>query len=387
MKPDSKYFINAAKMLESMDESVLITTAELDTPGPYIIYVNGSFERMTGWKREDVIGKTPRILQGPKTDHTIFNDLKEKLGKGRVWSGRTLNYKKDGSEFYMAWSIVPIKNEKGEYHQHLAVQKDVTPLVLTENKLQQAMREERKRLKEIEETNKRLNTLINELNKTLDLFKKYVPEPIVMKGLTQKEEDIRSGEILNAALLFCDIRGFTPIAEKLSPNQVVHLLNIYYSGMSEVIHKHDGVINQFVGDEIFVSFGAPEPIKNPELSSVLCAIDMVHKLDDISKNLSSIIKDKIIVGIGINFGRIIAGNLGSDERLSYSITGDAVNTAKRIESLTRELPNTILISQSIYEKAKNHISTKPWGEVQVKGKNERVGVYQVIDELHEVKGL
>jgi PAS domain S-box-containing protein len=377
MQVDKLHNLDTPVMLESMAESVLITTADLDPPGPFIIYVNGSFEKMTGWKREELTGKTPRILQGPKTDYSIFNDLRKKLQKGEIWSGRTLNYRKDGSEFYMQWSIVPIKDKKGEIYQYLAVQKDVTNLVITENKLQQAMEEERKRLIEIERTNEKLNKLIVQLNSTLDLFKKYVPEPIVYKGLQQKDEDIRKGEMLEVTLLFCDIRGFTPIAERLTPNEVVQFLNVYYSGMSEVIHKYNGVINQFVGDEIFVSFGAPVPIKDPEISAVRCAMEMVNKLENISRNLKDIIDENIIVGIGINKGPIIAGNLGSDERLSYSITGDAVNTAKRIESLTIDLPNTVLISQSIFNKTHDLISTKPWGEVQVKGKNEKVSVYQV----------
>jgi len=139
-----------------------------------------------------------------------------------------------------------------------------------------------------------------------------------------------------------------------------------------------GVINQFVGDEIFVSFGAPVPIENPEISAVRCAIDMIKKLKEINKALSDIVKHTIVVGIGINFGWIIAGNLGSDDRLSYSITGDAVNTAKRIESLTRGVPNAILISESIYDKTKDIITTIPWGEIGMKGKLNNVNVYQVI---------
>jgi PAS domain S-box-containing protein len=378
MKGLSGHSLDAEIMLENMDESVLITDSNLDEPGPYIIYVNPSFEKMTGWKREELAGKSPRILQGPKTDHSIFNDLKEKLQEGDVWSGRTLNYRKDGSEFYMEWSIVPIRNKEGKIHQHLAVQKDVTQIVLTEKRLQVAMEKERRRLLQIETTNKKLNKLITRQVKTLNLFKKYVPEPIVNKALKQKDEDIRKGEKLQAALLFCDIRRFTAFAEILSPTQVVHMLNIYYSMMSEVINKHNGVINQFVGDEIFVSFGAPEPIPDPEISSVRCALEMVKKLDEISDNLQNMIKEKIVVGIGINYGPIVAGNLGSDDRLSYSITGDAVNTAKRIESLTRGLPNSILISQSIYEKTKNAVATKPLGEVVIKGKNEKVSVYKVL---------
>jgi PAS domain S-box-containing protein len=365
-------------MLESMAESILITDAELDAPGPNIIYVNKAFEKMTGWDRKEIIGKSPRVLQGPDTDYTIFNDLKDTLESGRIWSGKTINYRKDGSEFYMDWSIVPIKNTMGKIHQYLAVQKDVTQMVMTENKLHESVEIDKLRLKEIEKTNKKLSKLIKRQTKTLDLFKKYVPEPVVNKALKQKDEEIRQGEKLEAALLFCDIRSFTPIAERLLPTQVVHLLNVYYSTMSEVINKHNGVINQFVGDEIFVSFGAPLPILEPETSAVKCALEMVHKLEDISESLRSIIKENIVIGIGIHYGPIVAGNLGSDDRLSYSITGDAVNTAKRIESLTKNLPNAILISQAIYDKTRDIISTNPLDEVAIKGKNEKVKIFQVL---------
>jgi PAS domain S-box-containing protein len=375
----SEFEIDWPVMLECMTESVLITDADLKSPGPYILYVNPAFERMTGWTKGEVIGKNPRILQGPDTDHEIFRNLIETLHRGETWSGRTVNYRKDGSEFHMQWSIVPIRNEAWEIHQYLAVQKDVTHLVHTEQKLQEAMEEERRRLLEIEKTNRKLNKLIAKQSKTLELFIKYVPEPIVVKALSENKENIREGEQLEVALLFCDIRRFTTMAEQLSPKDVVHFLNEYYSMMSDVIKQHNGVINQFVGDEIFVSFGAPIPIENPEISSVRCAQEMVKKLKEINSELSDTVNDEIVIGIGINYGPIIAGNLGSDDRLSYSITGDAVNTAKRIESLTQNLPNSILISQKIYEKTKDIIKTKPLGAVQIKGKNRKVNVFQVLD--------
>jgi len=379
MNRHSKFEIDWPVMAECMTESVLITDADLNSPGPYIIYVNPAFEKMTGWTKDEVIGKNPRILQGPGTDHEIFRNLIETLHRGETWSGRTINYRKDGSEFYMQWSIVPIRNEAWEIHQYLAVQKDVTHLVHTEQKLQEAREEERKRLLEIEKTNRKLNRLIAKQNKTLELFIKYVPEPIVKKALSENKENIREGEQLEVALLFCDIRRFTTMAELLSPKDVVHFLNEYYSMMSEVIKQHNGVINQFVGDEIFVSFGAPIPIENPEISSVRCAQEMVKKLKEINTVLDGIVNEEIVIGIGINYGSIIAGNLGSDDRLSYSITGDAVNTAKRIESLTQNLPNAILISQKIYDKTKDIINSKPLGAVEIKGKNKRVKVFQVLN--------
>ncbi len=365
-------------MTECMTESVLITDANLEDPGPYIIYANPAFEKMTGWTMPEVVGKSPRILQGPDTDYNIFRDLREKLERGETWSGRTVNYRKDGSEFHMEWSIVPIRNEAWIIHQYLAVQKDVTHLVHTEQKLQQAREEERKRLLEIKKANLKLNRLIAKQNKTLELFIKYVPEPIVKKILAQSRQEIKTGEQLEVGLLFCDIRNFTSLAEDLSPSEVVHVLNVYYSKMSEVIKKHNGVINQFVGDEIFVSFGAPVPIENPEISAVRCAIDMIKKLKEINKSLSDIVKHTVVVGIGINFGWIIAGNLGSDDRLSYSITGDAVNTAKRIESLTRGIPNAILISESVYLKTKEIVKVQPWGEIEMKGKHNTINVYQIV---------
>ena len=91
--------IDAAAAIEAAAEGILITTAELDTPGPVIVYVNPAFERITGWSRSEAVGQTPRILQGPKTDFQIFSKFREKLIAGEIWDGRTINYRKDSSEF------------------------------------------------------------------------------------------------------------------------------------------------------------------------------------------------------------------------------------------------------------------------------------------------
>ncbi len=374
--------IDPGLIMESMTQSILITTPELDAPGPYIIYVNKAFEEMTGWSRGEIIGKSPRILQGPKTDQSIFNNLRSILSKGNIWKGRTINYKKDGSEFYMEWSIAPVFDKNGKIYQLLAVQNDVTENVRIEQRLEKTRKRELNRIKEIEQANIKLQSLTEKQKKTLDLFIKYVPESVVRNALSGTLKNIKEGVKLEAALLFCDIRGFTRIAEKLNPAEVVKILDTYYSRMTDVVKKHGGVITQFIGDEIFATFGAPVPIKDAELSSVNCAIEMIKKLDEINGELKDILPEKFTVGIGLNYGPIIAGNLGSDERLTYAITGDAVNTAKRIESLTSNFPNTILISESIYKKTKTLVSTKPWGEVSIKGKEKKIMVYQVLDLLN-----
>lgn len=371
------YSGDSAIMLESMTQSILISSPDFDAPGPYIEYVNKAFEEMTGWRREEIIGKTPRILQGPKTNFEIFHNLRDKLSKGEIWTGRTLNYKKDGSEFYMSWSITPIY-KNGEIYKLLAVQEDVTDEVYVEKELAKSRKRELKRTKQIELVNIKLNSIAEKQKKILDLFIKYVPETVVKKALAARNENIREGSQLEVALLFCDIRRFTDIAEKLTPKEVVRILNTYYTMMYDVIRMHNGVINQFTGDEIFVIFGAPVPINDPEISSVNCAIDMIKKLNEINIALSDILPEKVTVGIGLNYGPVIAGNLGSEDRLAYSITGDAVNTAKRIESLTRDLPDTILMNDSIFEKTKELVSTKPWGKVEIRGKAKKIEVYQVV---------
>lgn len=237
---------------------------------------------------------------------------------------------------------------------------------------------ERERFEQVERINNQLSELIKEQKRTLSLFVKFVPEPVVRKVLRDKTDSIFQGEQLNIALLFCDIRNFTPISERISPKEVVDLLNSYYTAMSGVIKEHRGVINQFVGDEIFVTFGAPLPVPNSEEKAVKCALEMIDKLADLNQMMAKRIGSEINVGIGINYGAVVAGNLGSEDRMEYSITGDAVNTAKRIESLTRGHPNAILVSQSIFDKTENLIEYKCWEKVKVKGKDEKVQVYQVL---------
>lgn len=370
--------IDSSIILESMTQSILITTPELDTPGPYIIYVNKAFEKMTGWSREEVLGKNPRFLQGQNTDLSIFNNLRDVLSKGEVWEGQTINYKKDGTEFYMEWSIAPIIDEKGVVQKLLAVQSDITKNMRIKYELEKSQKRELKRVDEIEQANIELHKLTEKQKNILDLFTKYVPESVVKNTLSETNQGLNEGVKMDVALLFCDIRGFTAMAEKLNPSEVFRILNTYYSKMADVVKMHNGVITQFTGDEIFATFGAPVPIKDPEISSLNCAIKMIKKLDEINSDLADILITRLTVGIGLNYGPIIAGNLGSAYRLTYAITGDTVNTAKRIESLTSSLSNAILMNESIYEKTKELISAMPWGEVTVKGKKKKIMVYQLL---------
>jgi PAS domain S-box-containing protein len=362
-----------------MTESVLITSAQLEPPGPQIVYVNPAFERMTGWSRDEVLGQTPRILQGPKTDPSIFANMRQALELEGVWEGQTVNYRRDGTEFIMEWSIVPIRDAAGQTTHYLAVQRDVTRRVRLELDLAKAREAERAFSAQLERAGRRLSAVNEEQQRTLRLFIKYVPEPVVRRALDERGSgQLVSGELLHATLLFCDLRHFTAHSEALSPLQVVQLLNTYYRSMAPVIERHEGVIQQFVGDEIFVTFGAPLPVRNSEEKAVLCALNMVEQLPRINETLQRGIGCTLEVKIGINSGQVVAGNLGSDERLAYSITGDAVNTAKRIESLGRDSANAILIAESVQQKVAHLVQSRPWPPLRVKGKKTQIRVHEVL---------
>ena len=131
--------IDHSAVIEAAAESILITTSNLDYPGPSIVYVNPAFERMTGWSRRELFGKSPRIFQGPKTDLQVFSDLREKLSSNQTWEGQAINYRKDGSEFWMEWSISRLNDTQGKAYQYVAIQRDVSARIEADRRLYKAL--------------------------------------------------------------------------------------------------------------------------------------------------------------------------------------------------------------------------------------------------------
>ncbi len=242
--------------------------------------------------------------------------------------------------------------------------------------------ENARQLSDLIKRNKALLTLlqqtVEEQEKTLRLFMKYVPESVVEQNLRATDDAIFSGELKTIAILFCDIRGFTPLCEQLSPREVVSFLNDYYSIMSEAVKRHNGTVIQYVGDEVFAAFGAPVPISDMEQNAVYCAMEMMRRLEVLNKKYRERLGRDIKVGIGVNYGEVVAGNLGSEHKIDYALTGDTVNTGKRIETITKDFPNSVLISDSIYQKVKDLVATKEFEPLTVKGKKDQIRVYQVL---------
>ncbi len=224
-----------------------------------------------------------------------------------------------------------------------------------------------------------LQQKVKDQERTLQLFVKYVPQPVIEKALQSTAETIFDGELRYVTVMFCDIRGFTNFSDSVPPKNVVSLLNEYYSSMTSLVNKFNGSVIQYVGDEIFAAFGAPIATELCEEKAVRCALEMRNQLSILNDKYKDKFNWEIRVGIGINSGEVIAGNLGSDDKINYAITGDTVNTGKRIESITKDEPNRILVSESVYEKVKEKFITESLPEIELKGKKNKINVYEIID--------
>jgi len=192
-----------------------------------------------------------------------------------------------------------------------------------------------------------------------------------------KTPDIYAAGSRVITVLFCDIRNYTSLAEKVETKHTVALLQSYYSIMTDVIKQHHGTVIQYVGDEIFAAFGAPIAHETNELNAVSCAVQMIKQLETLNKLSHLVLPQPVQVGIGINAGEVFVGTIGSADKMDYSVTGDTVNTGKRIESLTKNKPNSIFISETVYNKVKGHFSIKFLDPVLVKGKEKEMAIFEV----------
>jgi class 3 adenylate cyclase len=147
--------------------------------------------------------------------------------------------------------------------------------------------------------------------------------------------------------------------------------------MTEVVKRHNGMVNQFVGDEVFAVFGAPIAYPNNEENAVFCALEMVETQRKLNEAYREEGLAELAIGIGINAGEVVAGNMGCEDKIEYSVTGDTVNTGKRIEMLTQEFPNKILISERVCQKVSQLVEVIPWEPVNVKGKKDKITVFEV----------
>ncbi|MDI6640961.1 MAG: adenylate/guanylate cyclase domain-containing protein [Elusimicrobiota bacterium] len=207
----------------------------------------------------------------------------------------------------------------------------------------------------------------------------YYLSPQVIKELTANPEKlVLGGERKTLTVLFSDIYGFTSIAEKLNPEETVSVLNEHLSAMTEIIFRYDGTLDKFIGDAVMAFWGAPIPQENHAERAVFCAIEMLERLKELQERWKLENKPVIDIGIGINTGEMLVGNMGSNQRMDYTVIGDNVNLASRLETLTRQYTAKLIISEYTYQFVKDKIEVKPLGEVKLKGREKAVNIFEVL---------
>jgi len=217
------------------------------------------------------------------------------------------------------------------------------------------------------------------------IFQKYVPNNVIEKYFASPEKML-VGDNRKLSILFSDIRSFTTISEGMAPDDLVNSLNRYFSGQVDIIYGRKGIVDKYIGDAIMAIWGAPEKHEDDALQSVLSALEMIDGVSKFNENQRKLGKCEFKIGVGINYGEVTVGNIGSERKMDYTVIGDAVNLASRMEGLTKTYHSEILISESLFEELRQ---TSPnaglfyrlLDTVAVKGKTKGVRIFTVKKSL------
>jgi len=222
-----------------------------------------------------------------------------------------------------------------------------------------------------------LNEQVREEERMISRLERYHSPQIIemiLKGSQETKENIMESKDLTATIFFTDIIGFTPLSEKMPPREINLLLNQFFSRMTDIIFKYDGTLDKYIGDCIMAVFGAPMEKKDDPERAILAALEMKRELRAIMKKTEP--ERKFDIRIGINTGGVVAGNIGSPNRMEYTVIGDPVNIASRLESIAQ--PNQILIGEETYNHVKRKFKIKKVGPKKVKGRVAEIMVYEVL---------
>jgi adenylate cyclase len=216
-----------------------------------------------------------------------------------------------------------------------------------------------------------------EKRKVAKLFGRYVSRDVYAQLMANPDQAELGGRRREMSVLFSDIRGFTTVTERGNPEELVSQLNEYFSRMVEIVFKHKGTVDKFVGDMVMALFSAP--LDDPEHANhaVQAAVEMVKELGELNRAWVAKGMTPLDIGIGVNSGDMIAGNIGSSSIMSYTVIGDNVNLGARLESLNKDYKTRIIISEATRARLTAEFDIRPLGDVIVKGKSKAVQIFEV----------
>ena len=218
--------------------------------------------------------------------------------------------------------------------------------------------------------------------KIRNIFQKYVPKDVI-DSVFMNPESMLVGQNRVLSILFSDIRSFTTISEGYSPDQLVIDLNKYFELMVDIIISRGGVIDKYIGDAIMAFFGAPVKHTDDAYQSVMAALEMQETLHKLNEERVAEGKPEFKTGIGINYGVVTVGNIGSEKKMDYTVIGDMVNLGSRLEGLTKQYRQDVIISESVYRKVRSRIPCRMVDKVQVKGKTQGESIYTAGVKLND----
>jgi adenylate cyclase len=217
-----------------------------------------------------------------------------------------------------------------------------------------------------------------EKRRVSQLFTQYVNKDVLNEVLHNYKDYLKSsqGQKVEISILFSDIRGFTTISETTPPEKIVQMLNIHFSHMAAIILRNNGTIDKYIGDAIMAFWGAPLKNEKHAEDAVQAGIEMIQELEAVNRELrANGLEMEIKIGIGINTGEATIGEIGSEQKKNYTIVGDAVNLASRLESITKEYKTPLIYSEYTHNKIKDNIPGRVLGNVKVKGREQPVDIY------------
>ncbi len=213
-------------------------------------------------------------------------------------------------------------------------------------------------------------------------FSQYL-SPTVIEEITNNPDKLKLGGVkTDVTILFSDIRGFTSISEKLEPEQITNILNEYLTPMSDIVFKYEGTLDKYIGDAIMAFFGAPIPIKDHPQKACNAALDMIESLNILKDNWHKANMPDFIqqmnIGIGVNSGDVVVGNMGSESRFDYTIIGDNVNLSSRLEGTNKFYGTNITLSENTYNRIKDEFICREIDFIRVVGKSIPIKIYELI---------
>ncbi len=207
---------------------------------------------------------------------------------------------------------------------------------------------------------------------------KYISKDVMRNVVSNIDSVKLGGKRACVTVLFADIRGFTSISEQLSAEEVTNILNEYFSAIAPIIENYNGILNKFMGDAVLAVFGEPIKNENHAIDAVRCADAMLKKVKQLQVKWLDEGKPKIEIGIGISTGEAFVGNIGSEERLEYTVIGDTVNTASRIENYNKVYKTKFLISEETFLRVQKYVDVIKIREVTIRGKSKKINIYEVL---------